>query len=81
MDIATCVRARATPPQTQLSAAQRRHNLHDAFRLARPLADRHIAVLDDVMTTGSTLEHTRRTVAPRWRGAHRRLGVRAYHAR
>lgn len=55
VDIATCVRARATPPQTQLSAAQRRHNLHDAFRLARPLADRHIAVLDDVMTTGSTL--------------------------
>lgn len=55
VDTASCVRTRATPPQTQLSAAQRRRNLRDAFRLARPLAARHVAVLDDVMTTGSTL--------------------------
>lgn len=55
VDVTTCVRARATPPQTQLSAARRRRNLRDAFRLARPLAARHIALLDDVMTTGSTL--------------------------
>jgi ComF family protein len=55
VDIATCVRARATPPQAQLSAVQRRRNLRDAFRIARPLTVRHIALLDDVMTTGSTL--------------------------
>lgn len=55
VDVATCVRTRATPPQAQLSAAQRRRNLRDAFRLAQPLQAPHIALLDDVMTTGSTL--------------------------
>ena len=55
LDTASCVRERATPPQAQLSAAQRRRNLRDAFALTRPLAGRHIALVDDVMTTGSTL--------------------------
>lgn len=55
VDAVSCVRTRATPPQAQLSASQRRRNLRDAFALTRPLPGRHIAVLDDVMTTGSTL--------------------------
>lgn len=55
VDAASCVRTRATPPQAQLSAAQRRRNLRGAFAMARPLPGRHIALLDDVMTTGSTL--------------------------
>jgi ComF family protein len=55
VDVASCARTRATPPQAQLSAAQRRRNLRDAFRLTRPITARHIALLDDVMTTGSTL--------------------------
>lgn len=55
VDAVCCVRARATPPQARLSAAQRRRNLRDAFVLTRPLPGRHIALLDDVMTTGSTL--------------------------
>lgn len=54
LDLDTCVRGRATPPQTRLSAGARRRNLRGAFRLTRPPA-RHIALLDDVMTTGSTL--------------------------
>jgi ComF family protein len=50
-------RARATLPQTGLDAAARRRNLHGAFTVIRrdmPLPT-HVAVLDDVMTTGSTL--------------------------
>ena len=54
LDLDTCVRARATPPQTRLSAGARRRNLRGAFRLTRAPAS-HIALLDDVMTTGSTL--------------------------
>lgn len=54
LDLDTCVRTRATPPQSRLSAAARRHNLRGAFRLTRSPAT-HIALLDDVMTTGSTL--------------------------
>lgn len=47
-------RVRATPPQTRLSRARRRQNLHGAFQLA-PVPYRHVALLDDVITTGATL--------------------------
>lgn len=48
-------RTRATPPQVGLSRDARRANLRDAFR-AEParIAARRIALLDDVVTTGST---------------------------
>lgn len=54
LDLDTCIRSRATPPQSRLSAHQRRRNLRGAFTLTRTPA-RRIALLDDVMTTGSTL--------------------------
>jgi len=41
--------------QHQLNARQRRTNLHGAFRLEIAVAGRHIALLDDVITTGSTV--------------------------
>ncbi|WP_343841361.1 ComF family protein [Bowmanella denitrificans] len=50
-----CRRSKATLPQTELTGAQRRHNLRDAFCLNGPLPYRHIAVLDDVITTGTTI--------------------------
>ncbi|MFN2308278.1 MAG: phosphoribosyltransferase family protein [Gammaproteobacteria bacterium] len=56
LEATACVRERATPSQTRLHAAQRRRNLRGAFRLTGPLPGRHIAILDDVMTTGSTLD-------------------------
>jgi len=49
-------RARDTPPQSRLDAAQRRRNLRDAFAWrtdAPPPA--HAILIDDVMTTGATL--------------------------
>lgn len=55
LDLHSCIRARPTPPQSLLSAPQRRRNLRGAFTLARPLTVRHVALVDDVMTTGSTL--------------------------
>lgn len=48
-------RARPTRPQTGLDPAARRHNLRGAFAVRRNLADRRIAIVDDVMTTGATL--------------------------
>lgn len=50
-------RLRATRPQSGLSARARRHNLEGAFGVAQPAAlrDREILVVDDVLTTGSTL--------------------------
>lgn len=48
-------RDRATAAQSELDAPARRRNLHGAFRVAeRPLPD-HVALVDDVMTTGATL--------------------------
>jgi len=48
-------RARATRPQAQLAAAERERNLHGAFEITRELAATRIALIDDVMTTGATL--------------------------
>jgi ComF family protein len=47
-------RVRATAPQSGLSASARQHNLQGAF-VARPLAGLGpVALVDDVLTTGST---------------------------
>jgi ComF family protein len=49
-------RIRATPPQVGLSRQQRAGNLSGAF-LADPslVAGRHVVLIDDVVTTGSTV--------------------------
>jgi ComF family protein len=55
-------RIRATPPQVNLPADQRRQNMRDAFALdprvitARPLGEAVVVLVDDVATTGATLE-------------------------
>jgi ComF family protein len=53
-------RVRATRPQVGLSGDQRRRNVAGAFRLgpgAQALVrDRHVVLVDDVMTTGATAE-------------------------
>ncbi|MFB6328097.1 DNA utilization protein GntX [Pantoea deleyi] len=53
-------RPRRGAVQHQLSARQRRTNLRGAFRLEMVVQGRHIALLDDVITTGSTLEEISR---------------------
>ncbi|PPU71918.1 amidophosphoribosyltransferase [Xanthomonas cucurbitae] len=47
-------RVRATAPQSELDAAERQRNLRDAFVARGPLPA-HVALVDDVMTTGATL--------------------------
>lgn len=48
-------RIRATPAQHRLSARLRKRNLRHAFALEFPVAGRHIALVDDVVTTGATV--------------------------
>jgi len=47
---------RDTPSQQGLTRRERRANLRGAFRCARCLAGRHVALVDDVVTTGATAE-------------------------
>ncbi|STE82927.1 gluconate periplasmic binding protein [Escherichia coli] len=48
-------RTRATATQHFLSARLRKRNLKNAFRLELPVQGRHMVIVDDVVTTGSTV--------------------------
>lgn len=45
-----------TAPQSKLDREARRRNVGRAFALARPVAGQHVGVVDDVMTSGATLD-------------------------
>lgn len=50
-------RARATAPQSELSATERRRNLRNAFVVSATVSlPMHVVLIDDVMTTGATLQ-------------------------
>jgi ComF family protein len=55
------VRQRATRAQSELSAATRRDNVRGAFFAARTGLV-HVALLDDVLTTGATLQAAARAL-------------------
>ncbi|MDH5444365.1 MAG: ComF family protein [Gammaproteobacteria bacterium] len=55
VDYRLCQRTRHTPPQTGLDAKQRRRNMKNAFGLTAKCHYRHVAILDDVITTGNTV--------------------------
>jgi ComF family protein len=54
VDSQSLVRKIATHEQSGLSLEARRKNVRGAFEVARQLPHEHIALLDDVVTTGST---------------------------
>jgi ComF family protein len=57
-----CTRSRDTPAQIDLPWAERRRNVRGAFACERPLEAASVAVVDDVMTTGATLDEVARTL-------------------
>lgn len=62
VDGACCTRARATPPQAGLEQRARRRNVRGAFLAAVPLPWSHVAIIDDVVTTGSTVAELSRVL-------------------
>ncbi|MCO5787306.1 amidophosphoribosyltransferase [Pseudomonas sp. G11-1] len=64
LDRKTLVRQRSTAPQQGLDAQARRQNLQNAFACRHPerLAGKHIALIDDVVTTGTTINEASRTL-------------------
>ncbi len=69
LDHSTCRRMRVTAEQTGLDAVERRRNMRGAFSAMSSMAGADVVLLDDVMTTGSTLESL--ALAVRRAGAHR----------
>jgi len=51
-----------TAPQSRLDLDARRMNVGRAFQLARNVEKLHVGIVDDVMTTGATLEALARTL-------------------
>ncbi len=56
------LRVRHTLPQQTLALNERRRNIRDAFAVEGSLRGQHIFVVDDVMTTGSTLDEVARVL-------------------
>lgn len=56
-----CRRVRDTPPQAGLDLGARRRNLRGAFDCRADLAGKRVALLDDVMTSGASLDELART--------------------
>lgn len=62
LDLASCQRIRDTPPQRGLKHDARRRNLRGAFACSGDVRGQHIALVDDVMTTGTSLDEMAATL-------------------
>ena len=71
--VAALRKIRMSPPQSTLTAAERRTNLRDCFAVRAPVRGRAIVLVDDVATTGTTLSECARTLLDA--GATRVVGV------
>lgn len=72
LDERSCLRVRPTEDQTLLPARDRRRNVRRAFALAQRVHCAHLAILDDVLTTGSTANELARVLK---RGGVQRVSV------
>lgn len=55
-------RIKDTKPQTELNVQDRRNNLQNAFSVPSHGLPKHVAVVDDVFTTGCTYESLHKTL-------------------
>ena len=62
LDTTSCRRIRDTPPQMGLKHADRRRNVRGAFACSGDVQGMRIAVVDDVMTTGTSLDELAKTL-------------------
>jgi ComF family protein len=62
IDTTSCQRIHNTPAQADLSWRQRLRNIRGAFHCTADLHGQHILLIDDVMTTGASLNECARTL-------------------
>lgn len=55
-------RIRPTEPQAALPLDQRAKNIRNAFACSTDIAGKHIALMDDVMTSGASLDELAKTL-------------------
>jgi ComF family protein len=54
IDYSSVTRGKQSAVQKHLNKQQRSHNVDSAFILTKPIAATHVAIIDDVITTGAT---------------------------
>ena len=62
LDYKSVVRQTLTPPQASLALKERVKNIKGAFKVNNDLAGKRIAIVDDVMTTGASLNELAKTL-------------------
>jgi ComF family protein len=62
IDFDSCTRVKHTEAQALMPAKQRAKNIHQAFAMRKNLITEHIAIIDDVMTTGNTINELSNTL-------------------
>lgn len=62
VDRSTVLRTRATPPQAELPLKERHKNVRGAFECRGDFSGQRILLVDDVMTTGATLNECARVL-------------------
>ena len=62
LDYKSVIRQTLTPPQASLALKERVKNIKGAFKVNSDLAGKKIAIVDDVMTTGASLNELAKTL-------------------
>ncbi|OGT65588.1 MAG: hypothetical protein A3J38_04175 [Gammaproteobacteria bacterium RIFCSPHIGHO2_12_FULL_45_9] len=65
IDRYSCSRIKSTSPQMTLSADKRRQNMQQAFHVSSDFTGITVAIVDDVVTTGSTVAELSRAIKAR----------------
>lgn len=62
LDLMSTQRQKYTPPQASLPMKERAKNIKGAFKVTTNLNEKRIAIIDDVMTTGASLNELAKTL-------------------
>lgn len=63
LDTYSCKRVRATMPQADLPAKKRKQNVRNAFSVSTKINYNYVLLVDDVVTTGSTVNELARIIS------------------